>query len=323
MVNRHPARKPLAKKTTAKKTAAKKIAAKKPAAKKTAAKAPSPTRAREVTTDLRVGFGPVRWVDTEATLTRATGLTRSSMSGWKEIPTGWSLRDGYLFAMELRFHADSGRLLSLQATWRGDDEGNFDAWFTGDAPRVFEDLLASTGCRVVGHGRAQSDPAKLGQIGTLGEGDGDVYEGPAGLTVTTFLNFDPPEFALTFTPPRPSLDEATIARALDDARAAVERAGDVVDTHLAAALARATSPDVADLDAPAVAMDEYARRDTSAVCALARATACALRLRAPRDTQVRGALVDAMRADLRDVFVRCGDDLVDATARATSLLPPL
>lgn len=319
MVNRHPARKPLAKKATAKKTAAKT-----PAAKKIAAKSSSPVRVREATTDLRVGFGPVRWIDTEATLTRTVGLTRSSMSGWKEIPAGWSLREGYLLAMELRFHADSGRLLTLQATWRGDDEGNFDAWFSGDAPRVFEDLLASMGCRVVGHGRAQSDPAKLGQIGTLGEGDGDVYEGPAGLTVTTFLNFDPPEFVLTFTPPLPSLDEATIARALDDARAAVERAGEPVDHHVAAALARLTSPDIPDdLDASAVAMDEYARRDTTAVCALARAVASALRLRARRDTQVRGALVDAMRRDLCDVFVRCGDDLTDATARAASHLPPL
>lgn len=164
--------------------------------------------------DLVEGVGPVRWNDTEAQLTRELGLIRSSMVGYRLVPRPWVLSSGEPMVIELRFHAGSGRIEELRAAWHGDDDCNFDAWFAGDAPRHFEALLTAMGCTLTGHQRFQCDPAKAGEIATLGEGDGDVYRGPGDVVVHTWLNFDPPEFVLTFAPPASSVDDVTDPDAL-------------------------------------------------------------------------------------------------------------
>lgn len=162
------------------------------------AREPAPPRTpRPGTTNLLEGFGPVRWSDTAAELTRTQGLTRSSLVGWHALPEPWALSTGEPWMIEVQFH-DSGRLLRLRATWSGDEDGSFVAWESGEAPRVFEALLASMGCTLTGPRRFQSDPARAGQLATLAEGDGDDYQGPGDVGVSTFLNYDPPEFVLTF-----------------------------------------------------------------------------------------------------------------------------
>ena len=174
-------------------------------------KAPAPKRkpapppaARPSTTNLLEGFGPVRWADTVKELTRAQGLTRSSMVGWHELPQPWALPSGEPLVIELQFDKTTGRLLRIRASWHGDaEDGSFDAWQTGEAPRTFEALLDAMGCTLTGHLRYQCDPAKAGQMATLGEGDGDLYRGPGDVTVSTFLNYDPPEFSITFEPKAP------------------------------------------------------------------------------------------------------------------------
>ncbi|MFO0604272.1 MAG: hypothetical protein U0324_13905 [Polyangiales bacterium] len=277
--------------------------------------------ARPSTTDLLEGVGPVRWGDTEARLTREQGLTRSSMSGWRLLPRPWVTSSGDPLVIELKFHAGSGRIEALRATWYGDEEGAFDAWFTGEAPRRFETLLASMGCALTGHQRFQCDPAKAGEVATLGEGDGDVYRGPGDVAVHTWLNFDPPEFVLSFEPPAPSLDDATVARAIAVAAAAARAAEPSPDPLVEDALARFAGPPDATWGAAAEAMAERARLDATASCALARAVGEALALRVTRDPGRRAAGLDATRDAIRTVFIRCGESYDEADARSRTLLP--